>query len=515
MKPKWPNQSRDEVRAAQARALRRYLRDEVMPYSQVYRERFAQSGFDPNRLRSLDDLRRLPFTTKQDLLNSPDHPRRSLDFLIRPSEEQLKRRPAVIAGALLRGRQRTLDAVQYEYRPVFMSSTTGRSSDPVLFLYTRHDLDRLSRAGERLVDIFDARMEDRVLNLFPYAPHLAFWQVHYATTASGVFSIGTGGGKVMGTEGSIRIARKMQPSCIIGMPTFIYHVFSHALEEDIRLKGLRMVLLGGEKVPVGMRRKLAEMARQLGATEDVSVMATYGFTEARMAWGECPFPVGDTPSGYHLYPDMEIVEVVDPETGEAQPEGQPGEIVYTPLDARGTVVIRYRTGDCIDGGLVYEPCPRCGRRTPRLFGNISRRSDVREIQVDKIKGTMVDFNAPENLLDNTEHIGAWQLELRKVNDDPLEVDELILHVEKRNGAAEDVLRSTLSERLQEATELRPNEIHFHTASSLRKRQGVGVELKEKRVVDHRPDAEGKAPARVTDEGHRRARRFGAWKFWLL
>ena len=84
---------------------------------------------------------------------------------------------------------------------------------------------------------------------------------------------------------------------------------------------------------------------------------TYGFTEAKMAWPECPYPEGAESAGFHLYPDFGIIEIVDPKTGEPVGEGQPGEIVFTPLDARGTVVLRYRTGDLIDGGLVYEPCP--------------------------------------------------------------------------------------------------------------------------------------------------------------
>ena len=87
------------------------------------------------------------------------------------------------------------------------------------------------------------------------------------------------------------------------------------------------------------------------------MISTYGFTEAKMAWCECLFPVGSEPSGYHLYPDLGIVEVIDPETGALKDDGQPGEIVFTSLDARGSCVLRYRTGDLIEGGLTYEPCP--------------------------------------------------------------------------------------------------------------------------------------------------------------
>src|SRR5688500_1563412 len=125
-------------------------------------------------------------------------------------------------------------------------------------------------------------------------------------------------------------------------------------------------------------------------------------------------------------------EVVDPKTGIEQPTGAPGELVYTPRDARGSVVLRYRTGDCIDGGLVYSPCPYCKRTMPRLIGKIARSSEVKSMQLDKIKGTLVDFNQLEHVLDDASNIGAWQLELRKRNDDPNELDELVLHVHKRS-----------------------------------------------------------------------------------
>src|SRR5207302_5618883 len=106
---------------------------------------------------------------------------------------------------------------------------------------------------------------------------------------------------------------------------------------------------------------------------NLDVVGTYGFTEAKLAWPECPFPHDQPSSGYHLYPDLAIIEVIDPQTGETQPTGKPGEVVFTPLDARGSVALRYRTSDYTDGGLTYEPCPYCGRSLPRLLGNISRR----------------------------------------------------------------------------------------------------------------------------------------------
>jgi phenylacetate-coenzyme A ligase PaaK-like adenylate-forming protein len=297
--------------------------------------------------------------------------------------------------------------------------------------------------------------------------------------------VSSGGGKVAGTEGNLQFIRKLAPEVLIGMPTFIYHVLQAAISRNLRCPQLSKIILGGEKAPTGMRRKLRALAAQLGAGH-VDVLMTYGFTEAKMAWPECPYPEDKASGGFHLYPDLGLIEIIDPKTGEPVGEGRPGEIVFTPLDARGTVVLRYRTGDLIDGGLVYEPCPHCGRELPRLVGSLSRTSEIKEMNLDKLKGTLVDFNQLEHVLDNFASIGEWQVELRKAHDDPLELDELILHVEKLDHADEAHLRQALNEKIASAIEIHPNRIVFQSAEEMRGLQGVGVQLKEQRLVDHRP-----------------------------
>ncbi len=482
---KWQELPERAIRQLQAEKLGRYLRRVVLPFSAHYRRLFEEHGLTADSIRTLEDLKRIPFTTKSDLLNTPDHPQKVKDFILIPDSRVLGRRPSTVMRAILRGREAVRQSFEFEFRPVFLTSTTGRSADPIPFLFSRHDLDNLALAGKRLFEVCGANREMRLLNLFPYAPHLAFWQTHYGGAAFGVFVASTGGGKVMGTDGNLRLMRKIKPDVLIGMPTFIYHVLHQAVEEGLRCENLRRIVLGGEKVPDGMRRKLVSLGAGLGA-EELDVVATYGFTESKMAWGECPCPPGAATGGYHLYPDLGLFELINPKTGEAVPPGSPGELVFTPLEARGSVVLRYRTGDYISGGLVYGPCPHCGRSVPRLIGNISRSSEVKAMQFDKIKGTLVDFNELEHVLDDTEHVGAWQLELRKWNDDPMEVDELILHVHPTHGVGEEKLVRDLNNRFAAKMEIHPNRIVFHGADEIRALQGVGVQLKELKIVDHRP-----------------------------
>jgi phenylacetate-coenzyme A ligase PaaK-like adenylate-forming protein len=475
------------VRRWQAEQLRRYLRSVVLPFSANYRKLFLEHGLDAESFRTLEDLQRLPFTTKADLLNTAAQPQRFKDFILIPDQKVLARRPGTVLRALLHGRERVKQDFESEFRPIFATFTTGRSAEPTPLFFTQRDLNRLAIAGRRLVEICATRPEDKLLNTLPFAPHLAFWLAHYAGTAGGVLTMSSGGGKVMGTEGNIRHLRKFNPDILIGVPTFVYHLLHQAAEEGVHCQNLRRIVLAGEKVSDGLRQKLRDLALELGA-RNVDVLATYGFSEAKLAWSECPFPYNQPSSGYHLYADLGIVEVIDPNTEEALPPGQPGELVFTPIEARGTVLLRYRTGDFIDGGLTYEPCPYCGRSLPRLLGNISRRSEIREMNFDKIKGTLVDFNELEHVLDGAPHVGAWQVELRKINDDPLELDELILHVQRLNAVDEEQLRRDLSERCAAHLEIQPNQILFHDAGEMRLLQGVGRLIKEQKLVDHRPQA---------------------------
>lgn len=498
LETKWDRLTKDQIIDLQGRKLRHYLNEIVLPFSSYYRDLFEKHGIDPASIQGVSDLSRLPFMSKADIGNTPEHPDRNRELAIIPDKKVFARRPSVIAQALFRGSAATQRALDKEYRPVFMTSTTGRSADPVPFLYTRHDIRNMALAGKRVMEVCGATQDQRMINMFPYAPHLAFWQTHYAGLDFGVFVLSTGGGKVMGTAGNLRAINKVNPDVIIGIPTFIYHVLSQAAEEGVLCKNLKKIVLGGEKVEIGMRKKLAQLAYKLGA-KNVDVLATYGFTEAKMAFAECPYPEGEEPSGYHLCPDLGIVEVVDPATGSVVEEGCPGEIVYTSLDARGTTVLRYRTGDMIERGLVYGTCPHCGRMAPRLVGRISRCSEVREMSLNKVKGTLVDFNQLEHVMENVDHVGAWQLELRKIDDDPNELDELILHVEKADRIADGELTSLLKRQFQSNTEICPNRIEFHNAREIRQIQGVGVQLKEQKIVDHRPNG-GPAPPRIF--GHR-------------
>ncbi|MBI2194305.1 MAG: AMP-binding protein [Planctomycetes bacterium] len=479
-----------ELRRLQFARLRRFLEEQVYPFSAFYRRLFDSHRLRPQHIQSLDDLRRIPFTQKSDFLPSDVNPEGYRSFVLQPSPENIRRHwprsrqlPLLLRSWLF-GKEGVRARLREEYQPIFMTATTGRSAEPVTFLYSKHDLGRLEVAGERLLEIFGVRFDDRVVNLFPYAPHLAFWQSVMAGFSKGVLVLSTGGGKVMGTPGNIRSILRMKPSLLLGVPGYVYHLLRTAYEEGHDFSFVKRVVLGAEKVTPGMKEKMVELLTRMGA-EDVCILGTYGFTEARMAWGEC---VTDwrVSSGYHTYPDLEIFEVIDPGTGEPVGEGEGGEIVYTCLDSRASCVLRYRTGDQVKGGLRTGPCPHCGLTVPRLSSDITRISNVKELNTTKIRGTLVNLNVFSEILSEEKEIDEWQVEIHKRNNDPYELDELVLNISVRDGMRTEMVESQLRRRLQDATELTPNRINVLPLHDMLLKLGMETELKEKRILDLRP-----------------------------
>jgi len=177
---KWDRLTIAEQRRIQDEKLHHYLTEVIAPFSPYYKKLFAEHKVDPRRIKTVGDLCQLPFTSKADLLATSEQPEKFREFIITPDISVLKHRPRVVAEALLRGRSAIERRFEREYRPIFLTATTGRSSSPVAFTYTDHDMRNLRTAGARLIQTFAATTKMRGVNMFPYAPHLAFWQVVFA-----------------------------------------------------------------------------------------------------------------------------------------------------------------------------------------------------------------------------------------------------------------------------------------------------------------------------------------------
>ncbi|HCC33617.1 MAG TPA: phenylacetate--CoA ligase [Clostridiales bacterium] len=471
----------DRIRNMQDRKLRAFIRTQIYPYSPYYQRIFRQHDIDPYSIQTVDDLAKLPFTFKEDVAPTDQEPERHKDFVVRPDETVTERYGHLAKLSMYAGKTVVAERVA-EYRPVHIHFTTGRTARPTPFVYSARDLGFIREGGYRLLNVFGLQPQDRVVNAFPYAPHLAFWQTYFAAEAQGSLVLHSGGGKIMGTPNLMDAVETLGATVLVFIPGYAYFFLREAVRQGRDFRHVRLVLFGGERVPPGLKEKVREALGKLGAGH-VNVLATYACTESRLAWAECP---AEESHGYHTYPDLEIIEAVDPDTGRPVGEGESGEIVYTALDWRGTCVLRYRTGDIAAGGITYRPCPNCGRTVPRISANIQRRSEFREFALTKIKGTLVNLNNFFPLLMGHPDLLEWQVELRKRNDDPYDLDEIYLRVVPRPEVNVESLKADLRERVLRETEVAPTDILLTAMPEMLSRLGMETELKEKRIVDNRP-----------------------------
>src|SRR6266498_131729 len=121
LRKRWHQLPEAAVRRLQAEHLRHYLRTVVLPFSPRYGKLFREHGLEADSIRTLEDLQRVPFTTKADLLGSAEHPQRFRDFMLVPDPQQLARRPGTIIRALTRGREQVKADFESEFRPIFVT----------------------------------------------------------------------------------------------------------------------------------------------------------------------------------------------------------------------------------------------------------------------------------------------------------------------------------------------------------------------------------------------------------
>ncbi len=482
-----------ELKKLQNRTLHHFFTRHLYPFSPYYRKLFDKHKIKPDSIRTVDDLKLLPFSSKKSFLDAlnEDPVEGTLAFCLQPNEKDIKKYTPrgdlvkLMCLTILKGKDYVKSRLEREYKPIFLTATAGTTNKPISFLYTSYDIDNLCIYGKRLLGILGIKKEKAAVNVFPYAPHLAFWQTVFGGIAADVFILSTGGGKTLGTEGNIRAILKVKPQFLIGVPSYVYHLLKTARAENLNMSSLNRIVLGAGRVPTGFKLKICSILNEMGSS-GVRVMCTYGFTEARSAWSECPTAI-DVSSGYHTYPDKEVFEVIDPDTGEVRGEGEEGELVYTCIDGRGSCVLRYRTGDFVKGGIVYSPCPHCGRTVPRISSDISRTSNIKSLQLSKIKGSLININDLEYLLDSKKEINEWQIEIVKKDNDPYEVDELVLYVCLFKDLDPDQFARCLNDDVLSATDICFNKINFVSSDEIHRRIEIEAAVKPKKIVDKRSE----------------------------
>lgn len=341
----------EEIQLAKLKKLVHYVYDKVEPY----RKKMDEAGVKPDDVQSLADLKKLPFTTKQDF-------RDNYPFgLFAVDKSELVRIHA-------------------------SSGTTGK---PTVVGYTKKDLDVWSECVTRIAAAGGAEPSDLCQICFGYGMFTGALGLHYGLERMGCCIIPSSTGN---SEKQIMYMKDYGSTLLVATPSYALRLGEVAVQlglnpqTDLKLK---TALVGSEMLTEAMRH---EMKKTYG--DHVNVTSNYGMSElcGPGVSGECL-----ELNGMHINEDHFICEIIDPETGEVLPAGEKGELVVTCLSKEALPLIRYRTRDI--SRLLYEPC-KCGRTTARM-DNLSGRTD----DMLKIRGVNVFPSQIEEVLLRTDEIG--------------------------------------------------------------------------------------------------------------
>jgi phenylacetate-CoA ligase len=497
-------------RHASERRLLSYLRDYVAPYHPFLRKLYRESGIDVSRIRTMEDFRKLPIIDKKQLQSDP------LMFILRPwmpgtpplpegyGTERLPKstllkyaikaawtwnHPAyMVRRDSFRERIRRLGLL--EWLPIHTHFSTGSSGNPSPTTFTHRDINKV--IGEIACLAIKAKSppdgyqpfswDERKMSLLPGAPHFAFYAPIIGKILTGSPSFETFGGNVIPTEKQILIFVSGGFETLFSTPSYLLYWLRKAIalqkeKKAAKLRTLRRVILGAEPVSEPLRVYLRQLATEAGADPGLKIVQTAGMTEMKWGFFECL-----ERSGIHLNPKFYYWEILHPETRQPVNPGEPGVLVFSHIGWRGTVLIRYWTGDLIKGGMTWERCPMCGWTFPRIFPPMCRA----EQDFTKIKGARVDLSLLTQVIRDTPGVRNFQVSL--VNEDGQEFsrDQMIVSVVPELGFAEDQLRAAVIGRVKESTEVSPDKIIFeYDESSFEKKLFARSPVKAEYVVERR------------------------------
>ncbi|MFW6323610.1 MAG: phenylacetate--CoA ligase family protein [Desulfovibrionales bacterium] len=420
---------RDELEQIQIKRLR-YLVERVYYNVPFYRKKFDEAGITPQDVRTLSDLKYLPFTEKQDLRNNYPY------GLFAVPKDQVVRVHA-------------------------SSGTTGKAT---VVGYTKRDVLNWSKLMARSFVAAGVKRNDIVHNAYGYGLFTGGLGAHYGAEQLGATILPVSGG---GTKRQVMLLKDFGPTVLCCTPSYSLYLYETAEASGIRFNDLPLHtgIFGAEPWSDEMRQ---DIQNKLGLT----ALDIYGLSEI-MGPGvamEC----AAAQSGLHIWEDHFLPEIIDPETEEVLPPGEVGELVITTLTKEAQPLVRYRTRDITS--LSYVPC-RCGRTHVRME-RIKGRSDDMLI----IRGVNVFPSQIESILLETEGLSPhYQLVITRQGaldnlEIRVEVDEKIFSDEiKHLQRMESKIQKTIKEFLGVTARI----------SLVEPKSIVRSEGKAKRIIDER------------------------------
>ena len=325
---------------------------EKVPY---YRAKMQERGLTPDDIHSLADLKKLPFTTKQDMRDT--YP---FGLFAVPKDELVR-----------------------------IHASSGTTGKPTVVGYTRGDLETWTDCVTRIACMGGATAKDVAQISFGYGMFTGAFGLHYGLEQLGAAIVPSSTGN---SEKQLMFMQDFGTTLLVATPSYALRLAEVAQGMGINPKTdlhIKTALVGSELLTDAMRE---EMHAVWG--KDVRITSNYGMSELMGPGvsGECL-----EHCGMHINEDYFIPEIIDSETGEVLPAGEKGELVITCIKKEGLPLIRYRTKDVTR--LFYEPCA-CGRTTCRMENPAGRSVDML-----KIRGVNVFPGQIEEVVLSVEELG--------------------------------------------------------------------------------------------------------------
>jgi phenylacetate-CoA ligase len=426
---KYECMGRKDLEALQSKRLREVV-ETVCNKVPFYQNRFLETGIVPSQITSLESLPQLPFTVKDDL-------RENYPF-----------------GLL------TTDLTDI----VEIHASSGTTGTVTVVAYSREDVALWAEVMARTLACTGGTSADIVHNAYGYGLFTGGLGIHYGALELGAAVVPISSG---GTKRQIKLMQDFGATILTCTPSYALHMAEVISEMgvDPALTSIKIGVFGAEPWSEGMRRELEK-------TWDITACDIYGLSEI-IGPGvavECPGK-----DGLHLWADHFLPEIINPNTGEVLDEGQDGELVLTTLTKKAMPLIRYRTGDITS--ITYQPCPHCGRTSPRISKLKGRTDDMLVIRGVNVFPSQVE----SVLLEIEEAKPHYQLVVTRSRG----LDELEVWVEVDEKFFSDEIKKleTLEKKIQSEIE---SVLALRTRIKLVEPKSIERSMgKAKRVIDKR------------------------------
>lgn len=421
--------SRAEIEAIQLERLQETVKrvyEKVVPY----RKKMEAAGVKPEDIKTLKDLQKLPFVTKQDMRDN--YP---FGLFAVPKDDLVR-----------------------------IHASSGTTGKPTVVGYTKKDLEMWTECVSRIAAMGGATGNDIAQICFGYGMFTGALGLHFGLENMGAAIVPSSTGN---TEKQIMFMKDFGTTLLVATPSYALRIGEVALQMGIDPKkdlNVKIGLVGSELLTEAMR---TEMHKLWG--DDMLVTSNYGMSELMGPGvsGEC-----EQLCGMHINEDFFIPEIIDPETEEVLPPGEKGELVITCIYKEALPLIRYRTKDVTR--LIYEPC-KCGRTTVRME-NLDGRTD----DMLKIRGVNVFPSQIEEVLLGIDEIGPHYeiIVTRKNHSDILEIRvELVEPVDAYKELEE--LEKKIKHRLRIVLGL-DAKIRLESPNTLQRFEGKAQRVKDMR-----------------------------------